>query len=604
VYKGNSNISNDCAEFSVTMVTGALYPIKGGHIVVISEELEEVLSTDLLIIGGGFGGEIAAIKAKEAMPDINVLLVDKQTIGYAGKASKGGGMLDIFEPDQSVDKFIEYHVKNIGMYLEDQELLRLFAQETMVNMKDLDRWGASVCRDDSGNFAILKNEFNALWSYYGIDLNMMLPLRAVARKLGVKMLNKVHVVDLLKKNNKVVGAAGFNIVDGKFYVLKAKAVVLANGSCNFRAANMWVAGTGDGIAAAYRAGAEMRSAEFGNSAPNIWVKDTDEVIDPRLIFNARGDNLSQTFETKGGPDTPLGLVLGIEKEVIEGRGPIYEDRSKASQDDIELFADFSVWKRPYADKFHSHTDEKKREQGYPVIPMFSKMKSPKREVTIRVISEFSPIKVNHDMQTTVEGLWAIGDTCWAGSALVGACPPPAKMRGSGLGFTVFSASRGGSSAAQFAAKISESEIDNRQVKRLKRSIFAPLQRKSGFLPNDAIFDIQKIIIPAEYNLRRSENRMMAALSKLDDVKNKLSDLVAQDYHYLGKCHEVKSVALCAEMNFRAALMRKESRGWHYREDYPERDDKNWLKWVKIKNSDGKMILSTEPVPIANYTFKP
>jgi len=73
---------------------------------------------------------------------------------------------------------------------------------------------------------------------------------------------------------------------------------------------------------------------------------------------------------------------------------------------------------------------------------------------------------------------------------------------------------------------------------------------------------------------------------------------------LSKCHEVRNMTLCAELTFRAALMRSESRGFHFREDFPERDDKNWLNWIVLKQGEGEMTISTQPIPIDNYKIKP
>jgi succinate dehydrogenase/fumarate reductase flavoprotein subunit len=121
---------------------------------------------------------------------------------------------------------------------------------------------------------------------------------------------------------------------------------------------------------------------------------------------------------------------------------------------------------------------------------------------------------------------------------------------------------------------------------------------------DAVQGIQEIIVSIKYNLRRSKDRMEEALSKLEALKQKLPTLFAKDGHNLFQCHEARAMALCAEMTYRSALMREESRGWHYREDYPGRDDKNWLKWIIVKQEGGKMVLSTEPVPIDTYKIKP
>jgi len=98
--------------------------------------------------------------------------------------------------------------------------------------------------------------------------------------------------------------------------------------------------------------------------------------------------------------------------------------------------------------------------------------------------------------------------------------------------------------------------------------------------------------------------MEEALSKVEEVQGRLPTLWAKDLHFLLKAHEAASMALCAEMTYRPALMRKESRSSHMREDYPERDDQNWLKWIIIKKEKGEMKLWTEPVPIDKYKLKP
>ena len=110
--------------------------------------------------------------------------------------------------------------------------------------------------------------------------------------------------------------------------------------------------------------------------------------------------------------------------------------------------------------------------------------------------------------------------------------------------------------------------------------------------------------PVEYSGYKSEERLAEALNKVLQLKEKLSMLTAKDPHGVNAVNECKSTVLCAEMFFRASLMRKESRGWHLREDYKERDDKNFLKWIIIKDQDGAMSLSTEAVPMDSYKYKP
>jgi succinate dehydrogenase/fumarate reductase flavoprotein subunit len=179
-----------------------------------------------------------------------------------------------------------------------------------------------------------------------------------------------------------------------------------------------------------------------------------------------------------------------------------------------------------------------------------------------------------------------------------------RIGGHGLMNAIFGGMRAGPGAARFASEGRSPEVNNVEVKRLKEDMFAPMRRDKGLLPDDAIYPIQETVAPVKYSLRRSKERLEEALFRIKEVQERLPELWAKDGHGLVKCHEAKSMALCAEMVFRAALMRTESRGWYYREDYPERDDKNWLKWIIIKQEAGKMVFSTEPVPIDKYKFKP
>lgn len=557
------------------------------------EDLGEVISTDLLVIGGGISGLAAAISAMEETPESDVLLVDKQTIGWSGKAPKTGGVLMVIGPEDDLEDFVEYQIRKIGDYLNDQELLYALAKESYGLIEKLDTWGVKVAMNARGKPHTAKG-FSPKWSMVGIDLDILVPLRKRARKMGAKILNKVQVVDLLTRNGRVVGAVGFNIINGRFYIFQAKSTILANGSCNYKMERMWSSANGDGIAAAYRAGAEMRNAEFGNFY-DILIKDqhSPAVGSQAFIFNANGDQLVKLYGTEDEPDIALATLLGMEKEINEGRGPLVLD-IKGWQ---KRFASMPRWERPHWDAFYGRSREKMRKYGPPP--------SEKPEVTFSFHAELSPVKVDHNMKTTLEGLWAIGDTSYGGSALAGAVfAPPARLRGTGLLNAVFSAVRGGPSASRYIPQAPSPKVDLDEIKRLKEEIFSLMGRNKGLTPSEAVQGVQDIIVPIKYNLRRSKDRMEEALSKLDVLKQKLPNLSAKDGHTLFQCHEAKAMALCAEMTYRAALMREESRGWHYREDFPERDDENWLRWIIIKQDKGKMVVSTEPVPIDKYPYKP
>jgi len=558
------------------------------------EELGEVISTDVLIIGGGIGGLVAAVKAKEENPDAEVLIVEKQTVGWAGKATKIGGILAFLGPNNNGDKFLDFQVRTSGLYLNDQDLLSKYIQSSYRAIEDFDKWGAKLARTPDGKLIAFPNNFAPELSMTFIDIDLMLPIRAKARQMGTKFMNKVHVVDLLKRANKVIGATGFNIVTGKFYIFRAKATVLANGSCGYKVRRFWVAGTGDGIAAAYRAGAEMRNAEYGNLYGHTVYQDTDGgMVGHQFLVNRLGENLAQKYIPGTGPTgvfLPVPLAVGLEKEVAEGRGPITFAPPPTEG------GGYPKMGLPKLNDWSQRMAEKEAKYGLPP--------GTKREIAIPLHGETSCIKVDHEMRTSLKGLWAIGDTSYAGSAVAGAvCSPPGITPGSGIMYAVISAAWAGPSVAHYAKEVPQNSLDYTKTKNLKEEIFAPMQSGTTFLPGDAISALQEVTAPIKYNLRRSNERLNESITRVQELNEKLPELTAKDLHYLSKCHEVKSMVLCAELTFRAALMREESRGSHFREDYPNRDDKNWLKWVIIKQDSSKMKLSTQSVPIDKYKIK-
>jgi succinate dehydrogenase/fumarate reductase flavoprotein subunit len=561
------------------------------------ENLGAVLNTDVLLIGGGLAGLATSIRIKEIRPDVDVLIVEKQTTGYAGKANRGGGVLWVMAPGDDIDAFVDYHVKHIGHYLEDQELLYENARRTQEAVAFFEKCGAYITRNKAG--ALDYKKVFKHWSLLGIDHNLLLPMRKRALQRGVTIRDKIALVDLLRKDGHVVGAIGFNIIDGHCYIIKAKATVIANGSCNYMVSAMWSNGRGDGIAAAYRAGAEMRNAEFGNFY-NMTVRGSQTVIHGGqfALYNNLGEPLAKKYCADYEPDLDIGILLGMEKEVREGRGPI---RIKPLEATIMLsLAKISVseWPaRPTTDDFMTRLTLKEFQ--------YSPDKSPTPEIFPGFIGELSCIKVNQDMRTNLPGLWAAGDACNAGSAWAGAVPaPPGRLRGSGLINTMISALRAGSSVASSAPLTPAAEVDVSEVERLKMEIFEPLKRKNGYLPREAATQIGKILSPIKYSIRKSKQRLEEALGKIDEIKNQLPSLSATDYHGLCFCNEVKGMTLCAELFFRSSLYRTESRGWHYREDFPQRDDKNWLSWTVLKRGDTGMLLSSLPVPIERYKVKP
>jgi succinate dehydrogenase/fumarate reductase flavoprotein subunit len=567
------------------------------------ESVGEIISTEVLIVGGGIAGLSAAITVKEKNPDIDVLIVEKATTGWAGKADRGGGILAFLTPDDDPDDFVSFHVHNIGCFLEDQELLSDYAHTCNHNLDYLDAWGAKLVKEKNGSWKYLKMPGADLpWALAGVDLDMCPRLRKHARKLGCRFQDKTAIVDLFKEGHRVAGAIGFSVEDGSCYLVRAKATILANGSQNYRVMPMWSPGRGDGIAAAYRAGAQMRNAEFGSMIVMVHAVSREVIYGAENnMYNAKGEDISLRYRPGLQPDICGMSAVGWYKEHLDGNGPVRlkSDESLLTNGSEILFATDLIWERPVANAFWSRLWEKTMSaevEDKPGMP----------EVIPGFVGEFTPVRVDHHMATTLPGLYAVGDISWNGSAWTGAVPPPGRIRGTGLMNAVWSAHKGGLAAAGYIEELGETPaVDYDQAAELKEKIFRPMSTKGkGTAAIDLVYAIQDAITPVKYSNWKSEDRMNEALGQVLDVKDRMPELRASDPHDLSCCNEAKSMALCAEMFYRAALERKESRGWFIREDYPKTDNANWLKWIILEDKEGSMAVSTEDIPIARYPIKP
>ncbi len=545
-------------------------------------------STDVLIIGGGIAGLSAAVSIKEKDPNLNVLIVEKQTSGYSGKANKGGGVLQYFSLDRMTpEDFAAYHVQAIGCFLGDQELMIKYVSMNHQMLDKLVDWGARLPKREDGSYAVIPT--GPMTSIIGVDLDITIKIRQTAEKLGIKILDKVTISDLLTSDDKITGAVGYSILDGTLHSFSAKAVVLATGSQNYRIGSMWSSGRGDGIAAAYRAGAEMRNPEFGNFSQLVKIRSHEEVVfGENFMYNKNGEHITKNFRTGPEPDISSTAIAEWYNQIAANLGPIILKQEEGPKGGLA-----GVWDRPYGQRFWMLNAEnaEKFDKDMEICPL--------------LIGEQSPVKVGHDMQTTIPGLFAIGDVSYCGSAAPGAVPaPPGRNRGSGILNAVFAGIVCADGAVDAAKSVQEPAVDEGQIEANAARIYAPLERKDGCSAKDVIRLIQKAIGPVEQSVYTSAHRIAIALRYVEKAKELASSLKAEDFHDLLSCHEAEAMVLSAEMQFKAADMRKESRGWFLREDYPEMDNDNWLKWIIVKNEDGAMTLSTEDVPYEKWPVKP
>ncbi len=554
----------------------------------------EVHSADVLILGAGLAGYIVANRVKELNPELSVLLVEKSTAGWSGsKANKGAGVMWVMEEKDDVGKFREYYSAHHGHGLEDQELLEKVCGTTLEMVGHLERWGVNVAREADGSLA--RSNLLPLWALCAFDLDILMKLKKVASKYGVKEVSKTQIVDLLTQGERVVGAVGFDITNGTFRTFKAKAVVNATGSCCWMVSNMWTSARGDGIAAAWRAGAKMRNAEFSNFY-NLGLRGNQAAMvgSQYALYNADNEWIAKKYCPDFETDVDIGIILGMEAEVRDGKGPIRFEETELFYNNPLAVGDFLFrWNRPNAKKFWQRLWEGEgkynsdRSWRPEVIPMF--------------IGECSPVMTDHEMRSSLEGMWVLGDTNRSGAGWAGAVPPPSRIRGSGLTWAAVSALLGSKSLTDYATGASEPVIDDDQVARFKEAIYAPMGREKGLDVRESIFHLQEVISPPRYSARKSAGRIGESLARVNEVLAECQEVSpGGDWHVLGLCHDLKNMAQCAEIYFTSALARTESRGWHYREDFPKRDDATWRKWVDLTLKDGKAVVSTTPLPFERF----
>jgi len=568
------------------------------------------MNTDVLVVGGSIAGLAAAITAKEQDPSLDVTVVEKYTSGYSGKANRGAGIMLILG-DHTPEEFAQFYLKHIGLYLNNQTTLLKYA--TMLNSgpEAIDKWSGKVDKDENGRFRSLKWASKIVgkkedgrpifdqnvpypWTLVAIDLDYVREVRKYARKAGVKFVDRVGMVDLLTDGGKVAGAVGYDIDGGEQRVFGAKSVVLACGNQCWRVMPMWSAARGEGVAAAFRAGAKFANCEYGSfyNWTNLDHFESDMGVEYAL-YNDKGENVGLPLIKEVHPDISADVLVEWYKQTIAGNGPLHYRMNENPLMPVlsSVLGSQAVHNRPYADRLW----------GYLFFNAFSQQTND--HVVPGLIGEFGGLWVDENMATTIPGLFSAGDLCVHGSRAWGATAQPGRHRGSGIGFATFSGRVAGPSAASYAAGAEALPLSDEQIAAIDKRVTAPLKSSGAMKPLEMVAEIQKVMQPLGNSLYRHEDRMKKALARVDELKALLPRLKADDPHQMFGVNECEATLLCAEMFFKASLERKESLGWFQREDYPEQS-KDGMYWITVQNKDGQVSVGKDRVPLETYPFRP
>jgi succinate dehydrogenase/fumarate reductase flavoprotein subunit len=502
--------------------------------------------TDILVIGGGYAGIFAAIKAREAGKTVTI--VEKGSIFKSGLSPFAGGFR-YFSKAKNDAKELWEGSSQIGNYLSNKDYYDMWVENSEAIYEELKSW----------NFFIPQGK----------------EYRNIARKKvlesGANAIERTMITHLIKEGDRIAGAAGFSIDTEELVVINAKAVILCSGAGAFKSPGFYSNSlTSDGDSMAYRIGAEITGKEFVDVHPTHWedpaashenwkthvngspepgIADLDGNLNLGLTIKAHTEGAPVTVKM-GGP--PRGDKKKAQAEGGRGEGP----RGPQGIRDINL---------PIVGGSSAGLSVHKAEGLFPA---------------------------DGKCASNIPGLFAAGDAL--GSML---CGGMYSLGGSATSGSAVQGAQAGKSAAAYVSNIEQPCLTEAEMERVKTEIVAPRKREKGYNPAWVTQVLQGLMIPYHVLYVKKEDRLKGILTQIEFLRDHFATkLIAKDAHGLRLAHETCNMILNAEMKLRASLLRTESRGNHYREDYPARDDENWLAWIKIKSDNGEMKLSKVEVP--------
>ena len=559
---------------------------------------EKQLSADVLVIGGGMAGFFAAIKAKEQ--GLDVILTDKAFAGRSGGTHYAEGDIQFYRPKErghKLEQWLEV-IGTKGEYVNNPEWNEIVLTEMEDRYNDLVSWGVQFYEENGVLQVDGPHVFSRVpvtYEVVSMKNRMYAPtLRRKAQETGVRIFDRIMMCELLKQDGRIMGAVGFHSVSGQGYVFKAKATIMAvGGGGNLKTGALntdyW---TGDGEGMAYRVGAEIAGKEFS------WVVrviNKDIVEERKHLYTGNGVSGRIIDVTRRYPFMTVQsgwvwpMLNADGEQVIHGPWDVHCGKAPLYYDADAMSPRTEAWVRKYFRRVGSVEPDK---IGLDYFEGGKILYSPPRLSLGSTMGGSGIWPVDKNCASGLPGLYAAGGSCatMVSGAVYGGL-------GTGLSAAMVTGTRAARAAADYVSKSKETTIDEAELARLRDVVYAPMERKGGFSPAWLTQALQGIMTPYYVLGVKHEKRLQAALTFVEFMKSHLAPkLIAKDPHEWRMAHETRNMILNAEMHLRASLFRTESRGSHFREDYPRRDDPAWLAWVKLKEVGGEMKAFKEPMP--------
>ncbi|WP_264202913.1 fumarate reductase/succinate dehydrogenase flavoprotein subunit [Streptomyces bambusae] len=556
------------------------------------------LSCDVLVIGGGTAGTMAALTA--AGRGARVLLLEKAHVRHSGALAMGmDGVNNAIIPGRAEPDDYVAEITRANDGIVDQSAVRQTATRGFAMVQRLESYGVKFEKDEHGEYAV--RQVHRSGSYVlpmpeGKDVKKVLyrQLRRREMRERIRIENRVMPVRVLTHpdDGRAVGAAGFNTRTGEFVTVRAGAVVLATGPCGRLGlpASGYLYGTyenptnaGDGYAMAYHAGAALTGIECFQINP--LIKDYNGPACAYVANPFGGYQVNRHGERFVESDYWSGEMMAeFAAELASDRGPVYLKLSHLPEETIAgVESILHTTERPTRGTFHEGRGHDYRTHD---VEMHIS------EIGLCGGHSASGVRVDAHARTTVPRLYAAGDL---------ACVPHNYM----IGAFVFG-DLAGEDAAQYTAY--EGELPQDQLAAAHELVYRPLRHPDG-PPQPQV----------EYKLRRFVNDYVAppktgaklslAVEAFTRMSREIAGMGARTAHELMRCAEVGFIRDCAEMAARSSLARTESRWglYHERTDHPRRDDADWLHHLDLrKSASGAMVFTARPVepyavPVPEFT---
>ena len=548
---------------------------------------------DVLIIGAGGAGLRAAIEALAQGARVGV--VCNSLLGKAHTVMAEGGIAAAMS---NVDKADDWrtHFRDTmrgGKFLNNWRMAQLHALEAPDRVRELEQWGALFDRTESGE--ILQRAFGGhtfkrlchVGDRTGLEMIRTLQDRGVHQGIDVYM--ECTVTRLLKDGDRIAGAFAYWREQGRFVVFKANSIVIATGGIGKAwkiTSNSWEY-TGDGMALAYDAGAELMDMEFVQFHPTgmVWPPGVQGILvteavrgEGGTLRNKNGERFMEKYDPKKMELSTRDVVArAIYTEAREGRGT---EHGGAYLDISHKPAEYVKRKLPSMyHQFLELADVDITKGPMEVGPTCHYVMG-----GIRVVAETA--------QASVPGLFAAGE---AAAGLHGAN----RLGGNSLSDLLVFGRRAGLAAAQHAKKTGAPAIDGAQIEQAERALLAPFDRAGGESPYQIHHDLQDVM-QTLVGIFRTEQDLRRALMEIEKLKARAARMRVEGSRLFNPgwhlSRDIQCMLTVSEACTRAALARRESRGAHSRLDYPKLDDAWGRKNNIIAQKGDAMELFEKPVP--------